>query len=145
MSLLDSVKATASEEVEVAKKKNNNSEYQKRQREHQLKAACAIRDFLKEKKIELPADLKEEMAFLCREGRKAGSSTFGKPVIYQLFGDAPKKGASITALQVFEKTGKGYPEMRQLMRKWEKAGTPVNFDEAKKAYVLDAEIPAYNA
>lgn len=148
MSLLDNARKEAQvTEAQVTEgTKKSNSEYQKRQREHQYKAACAIRDFLKEKKIVLPEDLQAEMDFLTKE-RKAGSgsgSAFGKPVLYKIFGNTPKKGDSVTALKVFEETGKGFAEMRQLMKKWaEKQNVTVKYDEAKKAYVVDSDVPAY--
>lgn len=150
MSLLDNARkeaqvteAPATEGTPVAKK-HSNSEYQKRQREHQYKAACAIRDFLKEKKIVLPEDLQAEMDFLTKEKKAAAGSAFGKPVLYKIFGNTPKKGDSVTALKVFEETGKGFAEMRSLMKKWaEKQNVTVKYDEAKKAYVVDSDVPAY--
>ena len=153
MSLLDNarkpvaeaahVEVPATEEV-APKKKNNSSDYQKRRREHQYKAACTVRDFIKSKGIELPADVKSELDFLCKE-KQAGSSAFGTPVIYKLFGNTPKKGDKITALKVFEETGKGFSEMRSHIKKWSEQGIVVKFDEASKSYIVDSDIPAYNA
>lgn len=148
MSLLDNARKEAAIETPATEapvaKKHNNSEYQKRQREHQYKAACAIRDFLKEKKIVLPEDLQAEMDFLTKERKAAAGSAFGKPVLYKIFGNTPKKGDSVTALKVFEETGKGFAEMRSLMKKWaEKQNVTVKYDEAKKAYVIDSDVPAY--
>lgn len=148
MSLLDNARKEAAVETPATEapvaKKHNNSEYQKRQREHQYKAACAIRDFLKEKKIVLPEDLQAEMDFLTKEKKTAAGSAFGKPVLYKIFGNTPKKGDSVTALKVFEETGKGFAEMRSLMKKWaEKQNVTVKYDEAKKAYVVDSDVPAY--
>lgn len=156
MSLLSDAKKEAKIETpaqvagtEVAEatpaKKHNNSDYQKRQREHQYSAACKIRDFLKEKKITLPEDLQAEMDFLTREKKAGGNSAaFGKPVIYKIFGNTPKVGDKVTAMKVFENTGKGFAEMRQLMKKWEKNGITVAFDEASKSYVIKAgNIDAY--
>ena len=54
MSLLDSVKAETKADgaTPVAEtKKKSNSDYQKKQREHQYAAACKIRDFLNSKKM----------------------------------------------------------------------------------------------
>lgn len=149
MSLLDNARKEAqvteapATEAPVAKK-HNNSEYQKRQREHQYKAACAIRDFIKAQGITLPEDLQAEMDFLTKEKKTAAGSAFGKPVLYKIFGNTPKKGDSVTALKVFEETGKGFAEMRSLMKKWaEKQNVTVKYDEAKKAYVVDSDVPAY--
>lgn len=149
MSLLDNARKEAAIETPATEgtpvaKKHSNSEYQKRQREHQYKAACAIRDFLKKKKIDLPEDLQAEMDFLTKERKAAAGSAFGKPVLYKIFGNTPKKGDSVTALKVFEETGKGFAEMRQLMKKWaEKQNVTVKYDEVKKAYVVDSDVPAY--
>lgn len=151
MSLLDNARAeanVAAPEVEAAAtttKKHSNSDYQKRQREHQFKAACALRDFLKAQKITLPADLQAEMDFLCKEKKaSAGSSAFGKPVLYKIFGNTPKKGDKITALKVFEETGKGFAEMRALMKKWAtNQNVIVEYDAASKAYIVKSDVPAY--
>lgn len=149
MSLLDNARKEAAIETPVEAgtapaKKHNNSEYQKRQREHQYKAACAIRDFIKAQGITLPEDLQAEMDFLTKEKKAAAGSVFGKPVLYKIFGNTPKKGDSVTALKVFEETGKGFAEMRSLMKKWaEKQNVTVKYDEAKKAYIVDSDVPAY--
>lgn len=149
MSLLDNARKEAAIETPVEAgttpaKKHNNSEYQKRQREHQYKAACAIRDFIKAQGITLPEDLQAEMDFLTKERKAAAGSVFGKPVLYKIFGNTPKKGDSVTALKVFEETGKGFAEMRSLMKKWaEKQNVTVKYDEKKKAYIVDSDVPAY--
>ena len=148
MSLLDNARKEAGttpvEAGTTPVKKHNNSEYQKRQREHQYKAACAIRDFIKAQGITLPEDLQAEMDFLTKEKKAATGSVFGKPVLYKIFGNTPKKGDSVTALKVFEETGKGFAEMRSLIKKWaEKQNVTVKYDEAKKAYVVYSDVPAY--
>ena len=149
MSLLDKAKEEAQVEGTVAtveatpKKKKSNSEYQKRQRELAAKYGKQLKDFYGDK---VPEEIKEAVAFFSREKKaSAGGSAFGKPVIYKLFGDTPKKGASITAMKVFEDTGKGFAEMRQLIKKWAKSNIVVKFDEAKKSYVLDSDVPAFQA
>ena len=145
MSLLDEAKKEAKVEgtvaAEATPKKKSNSEYQKRQRELAAKYGKQLKDFYGDK---VPEQIKEAVAFFAKEKKaSAGGSAFGKPVIYKLFGDAPKKGAKITAIQVFENTGKGFAEMRQLMKKWSKAGIEVKYDEAAKAYVLESEIATF--
>lgn len=144
MSLLENAKKEAQVEgavaTEATPKKKSNSEYQKRQRQLAAQYGKQLKDYFGDK---VPEELKEAVAFFAKE-KKAGTGTsFGKPVIYKLFGDAPKKGAKITAIQVFENTGKGFAEMRQLMKKWSKAGIEVKYDEAAKAYVLDSDVPAF--
>lgn len=148
MSLLDEAKKEAKIEgtvagTEATPKKKSNSEYQKRQRELAAKYGKQLKDFYGDK---VPEQIKEAVAFFSREKKaSAGGSVFGKPVIYKLFGDTPKKGASITAMKVFEDTGKGFAEMRQLIKKWAKNDIVVKFDEGKKSYVLDSDVPAYQA
>lgn len=148
MSLLENAKKEAQVEgtvatVEATPKKKSNSEYQKRQRELAAKYGKQLKDFYGDK---VPEEIKEAVAFFAREKKaSAGGSVFGKPVIYKLFGDTPKKGASITAMKVFEDTGKGFAEMRQLIKKWAKSNIVVRFDEAKKSYVLDSDVPAFQA
>lgn len=144
MSLLDNAKKEAKATAPVANeaptteavatpKKKSNSEYQKRQRELAAKYGKQLKDYFGDK---VPEELKEVVAFFAKEKKPAASAVGGKPVIYKLFGNAPKVGDKITALQVFQDTGKGFSEMRQLMKKWEKQGIVVNFDEASKSYVI---------
>lgn len=149
MSLLENAKKEAQAEGTVAgtseapAKKKSNSEYQKRQRELAAKYGQELKAYFGDK---VPEQIKDAVAFFAREKKaSAGGSAFGKPVIYKIFGDSPKKGAKITAMKVFEDTGKGFAEMRQLVKKWEKAGITVKFDEASKSYILDSDVPAFQA
>lgn len=146
MSLLDEAKKEAKVEgavaAEATPKKKSNSEYQKRQRELAAKYGKQLKDFYGDK---VPDAIKEAVAFFAKEKKAGTASNFGKPVIYKIFGDSPKKGAKITAMKVFEDTGKGFAEMRQLVKKWEKAGIIVKFDEASKSYILDSEVAAFQA
>lgn len=146
MSLLENAKKEAQVEGAVAAeapaKKKSNSEYQKRQRELAAKYGKQLKDFYGDK---VPDAIKEAVAFFAKEKKAGTASNFGKPVIYKIFGDSPKKGAKITAMKVFEDTGKGFAEMRQLVKKWEKAGIIVKFDEASKSYILDSDVPAFQA
>lgn len=139
MSLLENAKKEAKVEAPIATegtaapKKKSNSEYQKRQRELAAKYGKQLKDYFGDK---VPEQIKEAVAFFAKEKKQSSSASFGKPVIYRLFGNTPKVGDKITALKVFEDTGKGFSEMRQLMKKWEKQGIVVNFDEATKSYVI---------
>ena len=147
MSLLDEAKKEVQVEgtvaTEATPKKKSNSEYQKRQRELAAKYGKQLKDYFGDK---VPEQIKEAVAFFAKEKKAGtGASTFGKPVIYKLFGDTPKKGAKITAIKVFEDTGKGFAEMRQLMKKWAKNDIVVKFDEASKSYILDSDVPAFQA
>lgn len=146
MSLLDEAKKEAKVEgtvaAEATPKKKSNSEYQKRQRELAAKYGKQLKDFYGDK---VPDAIKEAVAFFAKEKKAGTASNFGKPVIYKIFGDTPKKGAKITAMKVFEDTGKGFAEMRQLVKKWEKAGIIVKFDEGSKSYTLESDVPAFQA
>jgi hypothetical protein len=146
MSLLENAKKEAQVEGEVATeatpKKKSNSEYQKRQRELAAKYGKQLKDFYGDK---VPDAIKEAVAFFSKEKKAGGGAAFGKPVIYKIFGDTPKKGAKITATAVFENTGKGFAEMRQLMKKWAKNNIVVKFDEGSKSYILDSDVPAFQA
>lgn len=146
MSLLDNAKkeagvkveAGAKKEAPVAEQKKSNSDYQKRARAKALESAKLLKEELASKKVELSDKAKEALAYLCKEGGRAGgSSNFGTPVFEKLFGATPKVGDKITALKVFETTGKGFAEMRKLMKQWkEKQNTVVEYDDASKAYVI---------
>lgn len=141
MSLLNEAKAA----TPVAGTKKSNSDYQKRARAKALESATLIRDELKKKNIELSDQGKEALAYLCKEGRVSGGGAFGTPVLYKIFGNTPKKGDKVTALKVFETTGKGFAEMRKLMKQWEeKSKVIVKYDEASKSYIVDSDVPAYN-
>lgn len=146
MSLLENAKKEAQAEgtvaTEATPKKKSNSEYQKRQRELAAKYGKQLKDFYGDK---VPEQIKEAVAFFAKEKKASAGTAFGKPVIYKLFGDTPKKGDKITAIKVFEDTGKGFAEMRQLMKKWAKQDITVKFDEASKSYVLDSAVPAFQA
>ncbi len=136
MSLLDTAKKeVTSNEVKAEVKKSSNSDYQKKARAKRLESAQLIKAELASKKVELSDKAKEALEYLC--GARQASTTFGTPVFNKLFGDSPKVGDKITALKVFETTGKGFAEMRKLIKQWkEKDNHEVAFDEASKSYVI---------
>ena len=137
MSLLDQAKVEANDEAPVEAKKRSNSEYQKKARAKALASAQLIKKELADKKVTLSAEATEALAYLCKEGRATGNAAFGQPVINKIFGDNYKVGDKVTAMDVFNKTGKGFAEMRQLMKKWkEKQNIVVEYDAAAKAYVI---------
>ena len=149
MSLLDNARKEAHVEAPVKTavteaKKHSNSDYQKKQRELLAKHGKTVNDYIKTLK-NVPQEVVEAAAWLGREKKAAASSSFGKPVLYKIFGNAPKVGDKATALEVFEKTGKGFAEMRQLMKKWaDKQGITVTYDDKAKAYSITAgTIAAY--
>lgn len=140
MSLLNEAKEeVAAEAGTPVAKKHNNSEYQKRARAKALESAQLLKKELGDKKVQLSPEATAALAYLCKEGRAAGSAVFGQPVFNKLFGDAPKVGDKITALKVFETSGKGFAEMRQLMKKWkEKQNIEVVYEDASKSYTIKA-------
>ena len=144
MSLLNEakaeVKAAAVEEATTpVAKKHSNSEYQKKARAKALASAQLLKKELGDKKVQLSPEASEALSYLCKEGRSAGSAVFGQPVFNKLFGESPKVGDKITALKVFETSGKGFAEMRQLMKKWkEKQNIEVVYDESAKSYTIKA-------
>lgn len=150
MSLMDTARAEvdpiaeATAEVTEAPKSKGSS-YQKKARERAIAAAVLVKNYMVEKKLyeNAPADVKDAIDTLTHEKTRAASTAFGKPVIYTIFGDSPKKGAKITTLEVFQKCGKGYAEMRGHIRKWEKSGIIVRLDEKTATYVLDSDVPAF--
>lgn len=144
MSLLNEAKAEVKAEAkavtaEAVTKKHSNSEYQKKAREKARASALLLKKELGDKKVQLSPEASEALSYLCKEGRSSGSVAFGQPVFNKLFGDSPKVGDKITALKVFEVSGKGFAEMRQLMKKWkEKQHIEVVYDEAVKSYTIKA-------
>lgn len=54
-----------------------------------------------------------------------------------IFGDGYKKGAKVTALEVFTKHRKGYPEMRKYIKKWAEKGVKVRLDADTQSYIVD--------
>lgn len=149
MSLLNEAKAEVKAEAKATAaataatatvaKKHSNSEYQKKAREKARASALLLKKELGDKKVQLSPEASEALSYLCKEGRSAGSVAFGQPVFNKLFGDSPKVGDKITALKVFETSGKGFAEMRQLMKKWkEKQHIEVVYDEAAKSYIIKA-------
>lgn len=140
MSLLDNAKAevnakNANAKAEPTAAKKSNNDYQKRARQKRLESAQLIKDELTAKKIVLSDKAKEALEYLC--GARQASTVFGTPVFTKLFGDSPKVGDKVTALKVFETTGKGFAEMRKLIKQWrEKDSHEVVFDEATKSYVI---------
>lgn len=147
MGLLDEAKkdaAPAAKQVTETGKKYNNSEYQKKQRELLKVRAETIGKWIDAQK-NVPEDVKDAIDGLLRRGKyeKAahapGAGANGSSIFTQLFGDSPKVGASISAIDMFNKIHKGFADMRKLMKKWadpEKFVAEVTFDEAKSEYKI---------
>lgn len=112
--------------------------YQKKQKEARYQAALKVQAALKRGNVQLTEDEKSALELLTRKPGSGATGNFGKPIIFRLFGDNPQIGAKITALDVFQKTGKGFQEVKQLIRKWGEKGTKVSFDMKDKTYTLTA-------
>ena len=139
MSLLDAAKTEAGVAgTEEKTSKKSNYEYQKKQKEKALASANLIAKVIERAKVTLSAEEQEALDFLCRKPKAgAAGGNFGAPVINKIFGAELKAGAKATAIEVLEKTGKGFAEMRQLMKKWAKNNIIVVYDEKVKAYVIN--------
>ena len=110
--------------------------YQKKQKEARYQAALLIQGALKRGNVTLTSDEAKAIELLTKKPGSGSAHSFGKPIIYRLFGDVPKVGNKVTALEVFEKTGKGFQEIKQQIRKWAEKGTEVSYDTTSKTYTL---------
>lgn len=146
MSLLDQVKQEQNVGAEASTGKKQ-SEYQKKAREARNAAAATLREWRANagKGVQFTKEQQEAFDLLTREPKAGGmSGVFGKPVIYQVFGNTPKVGASVTSLDVFKNTGKGFPEMKKCIKKWAESGIEVAYDEKTTSYVIKkGDIPAF--
>lgn len=145
MSLLNNVKPAENVEAGATKvAKKSNSEYQKKQRELSKQYGAQLKAYFGDK---VPDELKDAVAFFAKERTVKGEKKGDKPVFYKIFGDTPKVGDKKTALEVFESVGKGYGEMRSLLKKWkDKQNIEVAFDEVAKSYVIKGgDVKPYSA
>lgn len=136
MGLLNDVKSTGTVEnkAQVADKATTNDKRAKAKARKAEKAAAIkkVVDFLKDHPVK---ELEKEIELLskapAREGGFAPAFT-----IADLFGENAKAGAKITAVDVFVKFKKGYPEMKKYIKKWAEKGIKVSLDTATQSYVL---------
>lgn len=144
MGLLDLVndQEQAQDGVHTEKKMS----YGARQRLKQIEAAQRVKQYLDEKGVDT-TPIQEDLDILLRTKkesagtsgtRKGGAKT--KPVLYKLFGNEPKAGDTVTAQEMFERTFKGFQEMRQLIKKWEAKGISVEYISADKTFVLHTDV-----
>ena len=123
-------------ETETSEDGEVKESYQARLRKRQIAAATIIKDVIAKAGIKLNAEEQAAMDLLGHASQRTGG--FGTPVINKIFGDNLVVGAKATALDVFQKTGKGYAEIRQLLKKWAEKGITVEYDEASTSYVIKA-------
>lgn len=135
MGLLNDVKSTGTVEKKEVEAKTSTNEKRAKAKARKAEKAAAIKtivDYLKNHPIK---ELEKEVELLSkapvREGGFAPSFTTD-----DLFGAGAKAGAKITAIEVFTKFKKGYPEMRKYMKKWAEKGIKVSLDEKTQSYIL---------
>ena len=118
--------------------------YGARQRLKQIEAAQRVKAHLESAGVDL-TPIQEDLDILLRtrkEGvcKTANGGVRTKPILYRLFGNEPKAGATVTAQEMFERTFKGFQEMRQLIKKWEAKGIKVEYVSADKTFVLHNDV-----
>lgn len=147
MSLLDLVGQETAVEVEGTTEKVAGQSYGARQRAKQIEAAQKVKEYLEEKGVDLEP-IKEQMDILLRVKKEAAAKgpkgTAQKPVLYKLFGDAPKVGDTVTAADMFARTFKGFQEMRQLMKKWAAKGIDVEYISEDKVFKLNTAVTPWD-
>ena len=139
MGLLNDVKAVKEVKetrgTEVVSDKKQKSKERKEAKKAALKAILAYIEGLKD----APKDIKEAAASLKPSDRQGGFAT-GPSKLELIFGTAtPAKGAKVSAIEVFQKAGLGYPEMKKYMKKWaERENNPIviKLDPATSSYVV---------
>lgn len=68
-----------------------------------------------------------------------------KDMLFQIFGDTVSEGMSVSALDIFQRFGKGGCEMKSLCRKWSKQlNVLVVFDADKSIYTVITGSAQYN-
>lgn len=132
----------ASEKLDGAPEKKMS--YGARQRLKQIEAAQRVKAHLEVQGIDL-TPIQEDLDILLRTrkegvGKTANGGVRTKPILYRLFGNEPKAGATVTAQEMFERTFKGFQEMRQLIKKWEAKGIKVEYVSAEKTFVLHNDV-----
>lgn len=138
--------AQANDSVESTEKKMS---YGARQRLKQIEAAQRVKEHLEAQGIDL-TPIQEDLDILLRtkkESAGTGHKTSGaaqKPVLYKMFGNAPKKGDRVTAADMFARTFKGFQEMRQLIKKWALKGIEVEYISADKEFVLNTDVEPWS-
>ena len=70
--------------------------YQKKQKEARYQAALLIQGALKRGNVTLTSDEAKAIELLTKKPGSGSAHSFGKPIIYRLFGDVPKVGPEIS-------------------------------------------------
>lgn len=136
MGLLNDVKATAPAKAETAEvKATDKSERKAKAKERKAEKREALKrivDYLTKNPVEA---LKKDVELLAKQAERTGG--FAPAFTHvDLFGEGAKAGAKISAVDVFVKFKKGYPEMKKYMKKWAEKGVKVELDATTQSYVL---------
>ena len=134
MGLLNDVKAAEAKPAKVVDKSEKKAKAKER-KAAKKDALQHVLDYVKGLK-DVPANISDDIKTLTVVAR-SGSTAFGPSKLTILFGsDTPKAGSKITALEVFQKAGMGYPEMKKYMKKWAEKGITVELDAATQSYIV---------
>lgn len=138
MGLLNDVKAADKAEVKgtAVKVEGTSNKAERKARAKERKAAKAealakVLEYLKANPIKEIADAVETLS---KTPVRTGGFVAGlTPEV--LFGEV-KVGAKVSAIDVFTKHKKGYPEMRKYIKKWAEKGITVTLDPATQSYTI---------
>ena len=150
MSLLsdDVVETTEAQDVVaqdvVVRKPSKAGEYMKKQKEllkQRIATVAGYLDNMFENGADLPEDVKDALDGLLKRGKYAKAVREGvqratNDTFTVLFGDNPQPGDKVSAKDMFDKTHKGFADMRKLMKKWAEKGITVTFDEESYDYTF---------
>jgi hypothetical protein len=129
MGLLNDVKAAVKADTKEAATPVADSKAERKARAKERKAAKAaalqkVLDYLAKNPVKELDDAVKTLTV------KAAPIISQGLTVEQLFGDK----TSISALDVFTKFKKGYPEMRKYIKKWAEKGITVTLDPATQSY-----------
>lgn len=142
MSFLDEAKAAeaaengAVEQATEEKKVSNQALYHRKVVERQNKAATTIKEWIATLDPNLVTDkVKEAVSVICKEKRissNPGTAKRGKDSLLETLFEKIEVGQEVDALTVFEKTGKGIGEMKNLIKRTK--GVTIEYDSEAKKY-----------
>lgn len=135
MGLLNDVKAAEAKPVAkvMPTDKAEKKERAKARKAEKREALQKVLDYLAKNPVAELADAVKKLTVVERSGGGFAPAF----TVEMLFGENAKAGAKISALDVFTKFKKGYPEMRKYIKKWAEKGVKVHLDAASQSYVLD--------
>ena len=134
MGLLNEVKEQGAAVKQVAETTNKKAERKAKAKERKAEKAAAVKRIYEYLIAHPVKELEKDVAALKPAERQATFAPGLTPEM--LFGKDFKKGAKISALDVFTKHKKGYPEMRKYIKKWAEKGVNVILEAATQSYVV---------